>query len=570
MPAFLDTYASWMIQELVAHGVKYFCLAPGSRSTPLVLAVNEHPLAHTFVHFDERALAFHALGYSKVTREPSVIIVTSGTAVGNLLPAIMEAHASCIPLLILTADRPQELQECGANQATNQEGIFHNFVRWQLTMPHPEKNLPCAYLKTTLAHAVFKTKGPHPGPVHLNCQFREPLFLKPPSYPENYNPQPPYTSVIPTKQHLSEEDCQKIAYTLNKSSDGLILVGYEAFHREPIAHFCEFADKLQWPIFQDILSGLEHHPLSVEAFDFILRFFEETPTPQCIVHFGGGFVSKHLLNFLKKIACPHYLHISPYPTRQDPSHLVSHRIHMQPLNFCEQLTPHLKKKTNKNTLWQEISSSLQEEISSFLDTKKLFTEPHLFHLLSRCNLSHYALFLASSMPIRDASHFLHRKPKHLYGNRGLSGIDGNIATAIGIASALAMPLLAILGDQTFLHDLTSLAQIKTLKHPLKILLFNNGGGAIFTHLPIYEKKEVCDQYFIASHSLQFEAIAKLFSLDYFRYTDLENLEKDLPSLLLSPQHSLIECLTSKEENLTTRETLHNHVMTYAKHILLRA
>lgn len=568
----LETWCSWMIQELIAHKACYFCIAPGSRSTPLVLAVSKHPQAQSFIHFDERALGFHALGFAKASGKPVVIIVTSGTAVGNLLPSIMEAHESCIPLIVLTADRPSELQECGANQTTTQEGIFEHFVRWQQTLPHPDSSFSKSYIQTTIAHAVFKATVDYKGPVHLNCQFREPFFTSS-SAPalESFLFQKPYVTLVPSKKVLDQDSSEELANLINSSNQGLILLGYEAFQRQDdLASFYRLAEKLNWPIIQDVLSGFGNHPLCINHSDFFITLFEDTLLPDCILHFGGPFVSKQLLTFLKKASPSNYLHIASNPKRQDPSHLVTHRLTLNPLNFCSQIEPYLDHRIQQCEL-ENLDRKIEEDISSFFEQNHKLTEPHIFHLLKDFNLSCYSLFLANSMPIRDASNFLHSQhpPKMIYGNRGLSGIDGNIATAIGIAKATNNPTLAILGDQTFLHDLNSLAQTKSLEHPLIILVFNNHGGAIFTHLPIYEKKELCETYFIASHDFNFEAAAKLFNLHYRNYTSLETFKEDMPRILHSSKHHLIECTTSKEDNLQARQDLKEYLNTHVKNQLLR-
>jgi 2-succinyl-5-enolpyruvyl-6-hydroxy-3-cyclohexene-1-carboxylate synthase len=164
--------ASWIIDQLVAQGIDQFCIAPGSRSSPLVLAAAEHSQTKTMVHFDERGLGFYALGYGKGIKKPAAVIVTSGTAVGNLLPSIMEAHHSSTPLLLLTADRPIELRFCGSNQTCDQVKIFSSFLRWEIDLPVEQEE---SSLRSFIAQGVFHTLANPPGPVQINCQFRESL-----------------------------------------------------------------------------------------------------------------------------------------------------------------------------------------------------------------------------------------------------------------------------------------------------------------------------------------------------------------------------------------------------------
>src|ERR1041385_8629484 len=171
-----ERMATLLIDQLIAQGIKRFCLAPGSRSTPLALAVAHHTLAKPHVHYDERGVGFYALGLSKAERTPAAIIVTSGTAVGNLLPAVMESSNDHVPLIVITADRPQSLRDCSANQTCDQVKLFANFVRWQGDLPLSDPKFPPSSLAAAIGQALFLCQKPRPGPVHLNCMLREPFF----------------------------------------------------------------------------------------------------------------------------------------------------------------------------------------------------------------------------------------------------------------------------------------------------------------------------------------------------------------------------------------------------------
>jgi 2-succinyl-5-enolpyruvyl-6-hydroxy-3-cyclohexene-1-carboxylate synthase len=572
----IDTWTKTLIQEIVSHGVTYFCLSPGSRSTPLAIAISSHLQAEAFVHFDERAMAFHALGYAKAIKKPVVIVTTSGTACGNLLPAIMEAHESSIPLIILTADRPYELQECGANQTTNQIGMFQNYVRWQHQLPHPEFFISEDCLKTTIAHAIAKATRGHKGPVHLNCMFREPFFST------TYNPLDPFivkepkTTLLSSKISLSEDSTSLIVSLMNSSKKGLILLGYETFDQttEELSSFYALAETLQWPIISDVLSQVKTHPLILSYYDLICKTLaSEELSPDCVLHFGGNFVSKHLLTFLKNATPKTYIHISPYEKRQDPAHLITHRVTLSPLTFCEEILPLIEPKTPSSYLsyWSSLNICIESTLKTFFIENKGFSEPHIFNALAHYDLSSHALFIASSMPIRDLMDFSHPQnpPIGIYGNRGLSGIDGNIATAIGIAKALSTPMIVILGDQTFLHDFSSLSQLKYLKHPMIFLIINNDGGNIFSYLPIYEKKTVCEAYFINPHGFKFSHVAAMFGLSYFHHQSLEAFQQDFPKTLSSSHHHLIELQTHREDNLKTHQTIKELIVQHAPLSMLR-
>ncbi|HLP60036.1 MAG TPA: 2-succinyl-5-enolpyruvyl-6-hydroxy-3-cyclohexene-1-carboxylic-acid synthase, partial [Candidatus Deferrimicrobium sp.] len=168
-------WSELIIEELIRNGVNLFCIAPGSRSAPLTVAAARHPKARTVIHYDERGLAFYALGYASVTRRPVALICTSGTAAANFFPAIIETSKKKLPLILLTADRPPELRETGALQTIDQIKMYGNYVRWFVDLPVPDPQIKPETLLTTIDQAVFRSQDPLPGPVHLNCMFREPL-----------------------------------------------------------------------------------------------------------------------------------------------------------------------------------------------------------------------------------------------------------------------------------------------------------------------------------------------------------------------------------------------------------
>ena len=227
----------WIIDQLVQQGVKHFCVAPGSRSTPLVSAAAEHPRAQLHVHYDERGLGFFALGIGKATHTPAAIIATSGTAVGNLLPCVMEAHHSCTPLILLTADRPDELRDCSANQTTDQVNIFQSFVRWHtdLAIDLNEKTF-----RSMMAQGFFYALQNPPGPVHINCPFRDPLYC-------------PDHKIVQGKPMQLQFPRHRVDPYKTEKTKGLILIGRLPNPNDVLA-VLEMAERLRWPVCADILS----------------------------------------------------------------------------------------------------------------------------------------------------------------------------------------------------------------------------------------------------------------------------------------------------------------------------
>lgn len=516
-------WARQLVKEIIHQGVRSFCIAPGSRSTPLALALAEHPLAKTLLHFDERGLAFHALGIAKSGNAPVAIVVTSGTAVGNLLPAIMEAYHSHVPLLILTADRPPELRDVGANQTGDQVKLFGDYVRGFYDLPCPDPALPKNYLGSLIAHAMRQVMS---GPVHLNCMFRDPLIGKQ-SGPTGSRHA--HTQSIQSRARFEQKDLEHLADSLGEVEKGLILVG-NIGNPHSLDPLILLARRLQWPILPDILSSPRWNALS----DFTLPFYENlTLNCDAVIHLGDRMTSKKFLSLSPSL----YVHVTPYKERIDPAHLVTHRCQGDPMDFCMKMGSILSGRRPSPHLQNLLGSGhAVEKKLPFL--KDNFSEPSLFPLLANTLSTDTALFIGNSMPIRDAdSFFFPKKPTGpIFANRGLSGIDGNIATAKGIAQGHNSPVVAIMGDLTFLHDLNSLAIPS--KHPILFIVINNHGGGIFQTLPIAQKKSALE-YFVTPHTYSFKHIAAQFGLAYSK-------AKSLSSIRTPKEDTLIELTTSAE------------------------
>jgi 2-succinyl-5-enolpyruvyl-6-hydroxy-3-cyclohexene-1-carboxylate synthase len=535
--------AHHIIKQLVHSEVRYFCIAPGSRCTPLVCAAAEHPLAETFVHFDERGLAFHALGYTKSSGKPAALIVTSGTALGNLLPAIMEAKHSGTPLIILTADRPPELLDCGANQATSQTNIFGSFVAKEYQLA-TDQNLPHSYYGSVVSEAVATAL--EEGPVHINCPFREP-FIEPTSLPDTYTAQTNYTI---GKRELDNREIHKLVDKFSRTEKGVIIAGrgYGAKALE------EIATKLQWPILTDALSKNRCWQPSlpyIPHFDLLLK--KHDWNPDTVLHFGDCFVSKQLLSWLNHCKPNLYMHISKGFHRQDPAQLVTHRIAHDPTTFCKKALPYIPHR-EKGWLaeWSQASKHLRRHIHTYFEKELRLSDAHLFHILEKILDPGSILFAGNGMPIRAAdAFFFPGTPMEIYGNRGLSGIDGLIATAIGVAIGKKTPVYAIIGDQSALHDLNSLAMLQNISGKVVIFIINNGGGQIFSFLPIAENKAVYDKYFANKHNLHFKETAEMFNLRYLPVRTLDQLIPAIGDAKSSPHSIVVEVFTGARTNVDT-------------------
>jgi len=536
----------WIIDQLVQQGIRHFCISPGSRSTPLVLATAEHPQAKIHIHYDERGSGFFALGIGKATQAPAAIIVTSGTAVGNLLPSVMEAHHTNTPLLLLTADRPPELRDCGANQTTDQVKIFQPFIRWQADLPTNQNE---NYFRSVVAQACFYACQNPPGPVQINCPFREPFSIQESRKPIQ-GPSKPIRIEFP---RLVPKPL------VSAFSKGIIVIG-KLPSTEDLLSILELSKRLQWPIFADLLSNGRNvlTPEQIIHFDWILKTHPPLQ-PDQILHFGERLTSKKLLEWIKEKQAD-LVHISPYPTLQDPNRILNSRIQASIPEFCASF----QASTDPQWLaaWQELDREIAFKIESFFKVDASFTEAHAMRALSQSLPPDCAVFLGNGMPIRDADHFLFPpKTKGYFGNRGLSGIDGNIATAAGLSEGLQSPLLAFIGDQATLHDLNSLPLLKKSSHPVYLVVSNNFGGGIFSHLSI-SKSPHFEELFAAAHKWHFQDAAKMFEIPYLR---LENpSEKELKEILLSSHSFLIEWITDRQVNCLFQKKLTHYLTSNLK------
>lgn len=526
-------YGKALVKELIHHGIRHFFIAPGSRSSLLVKAIAEHPLAESIVHFDERGVGFLALGHAKAIKAPVVIVVTSGSALGHLLPALMEAKQSHVPLIVLTGDRPYELRDIGSNQTVDQVGIFGSYVTWSYDLPCFDPDMPANLIGSLAAQAKLKSLS---GPVHINCQFREPFLNIDVEQSSIFSK----TTLVPTKTTIEPTALDFLAEELASIEKGVIITGEIGSNEiEPIL---TLARRLQWPIFADILSELRTR----SGEEFVIKYFEDIDeTPEAILHFGGPFVSKKLLK-----SAPFHCHVWPYQERQDPSLGCTHRVIADPIEVAKVLTEKIRGRGPSEWLshWKKCSKYVEKCLKPYANR---LTEVGLPNFLSKEMPKNAGLFIGNSMPIRDANRFFFPKDRDLriFGNRGCSGIDGAIATTIGLSNGLERPMVAILGDLTFLHDMTSL-QIES-EIPPTFIVINNGGGGIFHFLPIAQEKDLLEPYFVAPPNVDISALATAFS---YRYIKPETLA-EVGEAMTFEDPLIIELVTDRAQNVRLHKEL---------------
>lgn len=547
-----------MINELAHHGVGLFCIAPGSYSTPLTVAAAQNPLINTHAHYDERGIGFYALGYSKASKCPVALIVTSGTAVANLLPAVMESHHDYIPLILITADRPPELRNSGADQTTDQVKLFENFVRWQVDMPCPSAKITKKYIGSTIAKAISNATSSPAGPVHINCMLRKPFLPDVVTTAEQFNRPIPQTTFILGQSTLKSDDIKWIAHTLSQYERGVILASnmLSKHQTEPLY---ALSNHLQWPIFPDILSPMRSagtKPGVVPYYDIILKTSDaknDTLSPEAILQFGDRFVSENLSHWITSNTPKMHCHVTSHIHHKNHTHSITHHVACNIDHFIKCFAHHLPKRPSSKwfQMWYKLNEKTAHALTLFFEEEQELSEPLLFHHLSSALTHSTGLFLSNSMPVRNAEAFFAPRTwtGPIFCNRGLSGIDGNIASSCGVTRGLNRPILAILGDLAFLHDINSLSQIQDL--PVKLLVINNNGGSIFSLLPISRKEELCSRFFTMPHGMDLKYAATLFGLGYTRPQTL----KTLKDVLDHPSYNFVEIQTSPKQNVEINQKI---------------
>ncbi|OIV93706.1 hypothetical protein TanjilG_16557 [Lupinus angustifolius] len=504
-------WASLIVEECSRLGLTYFCVAPGSRSSPLAVAASSHELITCISCFDERSLAFHAVGYARGSHIPAVVITSSGTAVSNLLPAVVEASQDFVPLVLLTADRPPELLDCGANQAIDQVNHFGSFVRFFFNLPPPSDQIPARMVLTTLDSAVHRATSSPCGPVHINCPFREPLESSPIGWMSSClkgldfwrTNAEPFTKYIhmPLSQTCinGHGEIVEVLNLIQRANRGLLLYG--AIHTEDeMWAALLLAKHLRWPVVADILSGLRLKKLSTSFPDIERNFIFVDNLDHAllsdsvkgwleidfVIQIGSKITSKRICQVLEECAPFSYIMVDKHPFRHDPSHIITHRIQTTIVDFVACLMKATVPRTvcMWGTSLQLLSKMVDWEIQFQINAECSLTEPYVAHVISKSLSSESALFLGNSMPIRDADMYGHSWsicnrsvtsvmlnldiPVNLIrvaANRGASGIDGLLSTAIGFAVGCNKKVSFVIGDISLLHDTNGLAILKqSIKH----------------------------------------------------------------------------------------------------------
>ena len=467
------TMCATLVDQWVLDGVTHAMVAPGSRSTPLALALAAHPELHVQIFHDERSAGFAALGAGLVSGRPAVVLCTSGTAAAHLHAAVIEAHLSCVPMLVVTADRPPELRDIGAAQTIDQLKLFGDAVRWFHDCGVPAVEAMLTW-RSLARHLIDATDGTRPGPVHLNLPMREPLVAAPGELSSRF--------LGPRSVTVAAVKMGTLAFELEHER-GVIVAGGGVDDPSAVVALSQATG---WPILADPRSGCRGLPGAVAAFDAILRHhgFADGHVPAVVVHLGQPPASKVLAEWLRAAAATQ-VRVHPADAVIDPSHVVTHRVTAPVGEFCRQLSGQVRGGTGSgwSERWQLAESQAQHAISVMMADQDVdgLSEPQVARLVSEF-AGH--VVVASSMPVRDVEWFgsAHQRAT-VWANRGANGIDGTVATACGVAAVADEPVCVLIGDVAVLHDSSSLVALAGRGVDLRIVVIDNDGGGIFSFLP---------------------------------------------------------------------------------------
>ncbi len=548
------TFCATLVDEWVRLGVRHAVVAPGSRSTPIALALAEHGGVRIHIVHDERVAAFCALGVGLATEVlvPAVVLCTSGTAAANLHPAVVEASLSAVPMLVVTADRPPELRDVGAPQTIDQTHLFGRAVRW-FHDPGVADAAGWGTWRSLARRAFAASVGTRPadaGPVHLNLSFREPLLgqardLPPafavPATPSVADDAGAMTSVLP--ELLAALDHQR----------GVIVAGGRSF--ADAAHVERLAVALRWPILADPQSGLRAASIAVAAFDSLLRHeaFAADHRPEVVIRVGRQPASKQLATWISD-AAPLLVQVGG-PGVIDPDHRVTAVL---PPGALSALTSGIRRLagTPWTAAWQHAAERAEHAIVKFLGDEHTLSEPGAARVVADERPAGADMVVASSMPVRDLEWF--GGPRAVaHANRGANGIDGTLSTAVGLALGRGRPVVVLVGDIAVLHDANALTGIAARGVDLRIVVVDNDGGGIFSFLPQARQLpgERFETLFGTPHGVDLEALAGAYGVASSTVTTAP----DLASALARPGPSLLRVPSDRARNVEVHADLHRAV-----------
>jgi 2-succinyl-5-enolpyruvyl-6-hydroxy-3-cyclohexene-1-carboxylate synthase len=520
------SFATTLVDEWARAGVRFAAVAPGSRNTPLSLALVREERLHVDIVIDERSAAFRALGFARASGEPALVCCTSGTAAANLHPAVIEADHACVPLIVCTADRPPELRDCGAGQTIDQTKLYADAVRW-FHDPGPPIDAPEQW-RALACRAVDNALGAPPGPVHLNLPFREPLV--PTGAPIVVAPGradgAPWARATRGETRLADADAARLADLVRAHPRGIVVAGWGAHVDAETA--TRFAAAAGWPLLADPISQLRV-PGAISTYEALLRVdsFAREHRPDLVVRVGAPLTSK-VAGAWADASVPHVL-FDPHRSWLDPQHATAEHVVADADAALGAVTKALGPAPDTAWLeaWCGTDARARVALDAVLDRCDEPIEGRIARDVAAAVPEGGALVVASSLPVRALEWCMSpRRGMRVLANRGANGIDGFVSTAAGIARANpGAPTVALCGDLCFLHDTNGLLALDD-DLDLTVVVVDNDGGGIFSYLPQHELPEF-EALFATPHGLDLVAVAQAHGVPARRTTDLDALLSDV-------------------------------------------
>jgi 2-succinyl-5-enolpyruvyl-6-hydroxy-3-cyclohexene-1-carboxylate synthase len=565
-------FASAFVEELARGGLRLAVISPGSRSTPLAVALWRQPEIEVSVIVDERSAGFFALGAAQASGEPVALLCTSGTALANYHPAVVEADESAVPLLVLSADRPPELRGIGAGQTIDQIKSFGSSVRWFCEVgTHEADDSGLLHYRSVACRALARARGEvRPGPVHLNLPWREPLAPVPvegavtatdPLAMKGRDKRP-LTAVTRVDLEPSVFLLDEMAGHIGDAISGVIVAGRQLDPelREPLAHLARVSG---FPILADPTSQLRCGPHDrshvVAAYDLLLRdeHFARSVVPELVLRFGEMPTSKPLRSWLAESGADEIV-VDPYGGWNEPSNRAAAILRADPSELASGWATRLEGLEGRERplpdRWLEAENAAQAALDEAPSDASEITEPALHRALGTAHRDGDLVYTSSSMPIRDQEAFLPASDTDVsfLSNRGANGIDGLISSGIGAARASGRPTTIVTGDLSLLHDLGSLAALREVSTPVRIVVIDNDGGGIFHFLP-QEAAMPADEFEALLGTPRGVDAAKAAALFDIPHRRLDSLA-ELPEALAAGT-GLIEVKTDRRTNVEAHRQL---------------
>lgn len=554
-------WTTLFVRSLYEYGVREVIISPGSRSTPLTLAFAAHPGFNKTIIIDERTAAFTALGMGKATGMPACLVCTSGTAVANYLPAVVEATQSKVPMIITSADRPPELRNTGASQTIDQLKIFGDYPVFFQEVGEPKDSDEGIFRVQKLAEQVVSVACSERGVAHLNFCFSKPFeptagFLNSIEDENNKHARRSFAQYKQTPGPISFDE--KFWSDLVSAEQPVIIAGPcspGTFIQNTIN---DLAKELNIPILAEPGSNVPSSKYTITGFDGFLRNDEimGSLSPDLILRFGEEPVSKALHNYLRKNTGTLQFRFLQEGEFGDESFSADRTFYLNSSITIPEISGSSEKE------WIRDWRKHQKEFGIFredqLHPSTPLTDGYVFHTLSPLIPKKAFIMLSNSFPVRDYSLFGDYDGREIHVNRGAAGIDGITSTAIGLSIASARTGVLFIGDIAFLHDSNALLNSKYITEPMFIILLNNGGGTIFRMLPISDYKKKYFEYFDTPQDISVSALCRAHKVDHSLISRPEQIVSYFEDNLEKPGIHVLECMTDGDDSMDLRRILWNY------------